>query len=166
MLRIPDGEKFHLLFPIRSVSFTSFSTLANWVTDSGFVRFQVGKATYSVADSFEQDEIEEDTSLYVVVDRLVKKTDDDFRTRLADSLRVVQEKGNGYISLFLLESSLFEHYSLHAACPYCMYSIDDLHISNFSFNSHHGACETCHGIGFSTTFLEADVINSRLSLAE
>lgn len=58
------------------------------------------------------------------------------------------------------------HYSLHASCPYCHTSLEDLSISHFSFNSHHGACEVCHGIGFSTTFLEEDIINPRLSLAE
>ncbi len=42
----------------------------------------------------------------------------------------------------------------------------DLTLSNFSFNSHHGACEVCHGIGSSTTFLETDITNPKLTLAE
>lgn len=39
-------------------------------------------------------------------------------------------------------------------------------MSNFSFNSHHGACPTCHGLGSSTTFLEKDIVNPELTLAE
>jgi excinuclease ABC subunit A len=41
ILLFPNGEKMHLMFPVRSVEFSSFASVANWVTDAGFVRFQV-----------------------------------------------------------------------------------------------------------------------------
>jgi len=44
--------------------------------------------------------------------------------------------------------------------------MDDLTISNFSFNSHHGACLSCHGLGSSITFLEADITKPELTIAE
>lgn len=64
------------------------------------------------------------------------------------------------------EGNELAHFSIHASCPHCGYSIADLILSNFSFNSHHGACETCHGLGSFTTFLEKDIVNSELTLAE
>jgi excinuclease ABC subunit A len=61
-----------------------------------------------------------------------------------------------------------EIYAFHqnAACPICGYTQEDLILSNFSFNSHHGACEVCHGIGSFTTFREEDIVNPNLTLAE
>jgi len=58
------------------------------------------------------------------------------------------------------------HFSLHASCPLCEYSLEEPTLSHFSFNSHHGACETCHGLGSSTTFLEKDITSPNLTLAE
>ncbi len=65
--------------------------LAKRVTDIGFVRFQIGEVTYSVADPLDIT-VNEDDRVYVVVDRLIRKIDDNFDTRLVDSLRIALEK--------------------------------------------------------------------------
>jgi excinuclease UvrABC ATPase subunit len=65
--------------------------LAKRVTDMGFVRFQIGETTYSVADPLDIS-VDEDDTVYVVVDRLIKKIDENFDTRLVDSLRIALEK--------------------------------------------------------------------------
>jgi len=101
----------------------------------------------------------------VVVDRLVKKDDDTFHVRLTDSLRLAQEKSNGSVTLYS-ESAGFIPFSFQSSCPICDFHLEELILSHFSFNSHHGACEVCHGLGFSTQFHEKDIINPRLSLAE
>ncbi len=59
-----------------------------------------------------------------------------------------------------------DDFSTHSSCLLCGYSQEDLTISNFSFNSHHGACTDCHGLWSSTTFLESDIVNPELSIAE
>jgi excinuclease UvrABC ATPase subunit len=65
--------------------------LAKRVTDMGFVRFQIGDTTYSVADPLDIS-VDEDDTVYVVVDRLIRKIDENFDTRLVDSLRIALEK--------------------------------------------------------------------------
>ena len=90
--------------------------------------------------------------------------DDNFDTRLVDSIRIALEKWNGRVSISRWET--YSHFSLHASCPICNYQIENLNISNFSFNSHRGACTSCHGLGSSTTFLETDIVKSELTLAE
>lgn len=50
----------------------------------------------------EPTEIRDDTQVYVVIDRLIKKTDDTFQVRLTDSLRIALEKGNDRVSIFTL----------------------------------------------------------------
>ncbi len=70
------------------------------------------------------------------------------------------------MNVYDLETKKQESFYEHASCPICGYHQEELSLSHFSFNSHHGACPECHGIGTYTTFREEDVINPRLSLSE
>jgi excinuclease ABC subunit A len=165
-----EGTRFHILIPlILDADSRDFASIAKKVSDMGFVRFQIDTDTYSVADTIDRTLADTDKA-YVVIDRLVTKVDDTFLIRLTDSLRIALEKGNGYTSLFFLGEDggvgEFVHFSLHAACVKCDYHLEEIVLSNFSFNSHHGACETCHGLGSSTTFLESDITSPNLTLAE
>lgn len=55
------------------------------------MRFQIGENTYSVADSLDI-ELHENDKVYIVIDRLIKKVDENFDTRLSDSIRIALEK--------------------------------------------------------------------------
>jgi excinuclease ABC subunit A len=158
------GTKFHILVPLPDGEYREVADVAKKVTDMGFVRFQIWNQTFSVAD-FEEQDISQKEKIFVVIDRLVVKKDDAFHVRLTDSIRVALEHGGQMVSLYG-EDFGFVDFSFHAACPECHFSLPEVTLSNFSFNSHHGACEVCHGLGSSTTFLEADVISSGLSLSE
>lgn len=159
-----EGDRFHILTPLSGEDeIDSFETLSKRVTDIGFVRFQIGNVAYSVAD-IPDGIIPKNERIYIVIDRLIKKDEDNFWVRLADSLRIALEKWNGKVSICVWDS--YSHFSLHATCPICDFQIDNLSISNFSFNSPHGACIHCHGLGSSITFLETDIIKPELTLAE
>lgn len=166
MSKYVDGTKFHILTPLElDDTEVYFSEIAKKVTDMGFVRFQIGNQVYSVADEAQAIDVNE--RVYVVIDRLIKKSDEAFLVRLRDSLRIALERGNDMVSLVTLDAApVVKHFSLHAACPICGYHLEELSLSNFSFNSHRGACPTCHGIGSSITFREQDIINPELTLAE
>jgi excinuclease ABC subunit A len=164
-----EGAKFHVLIPLKlEEKDMQANAIAKIVSDMWFVRFQVEDDIYSVADGVERT-IGEDEKVYVVIDRLVKKEDDTFVVRLTDSLRIALEKWNWYVSIYTISDILwdnFTHFSIHASCPLCDYHLEELTLSHFSFNSHHGACETCHGLGSSTTFLEQDITSPNLTIAE
>ncbi len=73
-----EGDRFHILTPITlEESIDSIEILAKKVTDMGFVRFQIGDITYSVADILDRDIIKNEKT-YIVVDRLIKKDEDNF----------------------------------------------------------------------------------------
>jgi excinuclease ABC subunit A len=162
--KFDNGQKFHILMPLHDIENTTYSDIAKRVTDIGFVRFQIGSTTHSVAD-IEDIRLESREEVYVVIDRLVKKDDDTFHVRLTDSLRLAQEKSEGAVVLYSEEAG-FIPFSFQSSCPICDFHLEELILSHFSFNSHHGACEVCHGLWFSTQFHEKDIINPRLSLAE
>lgn len=92
MSKFGEGDRFHILTPLDLDDDTkTVNQISKRVADMGFVRFQIGDATYSVADSVDMD-IKEDEKIYVVVDRLIKKVDENFDNRLTDSLRIALEK--------------------------------------------------------------------------
>ena len=90
--KLDEGERFHILMRVDlDQENMTLEQLAKQVTDRGFVRFQIGETTYSVADSIDIS-IEPEDVVYIVVDRLIRKMDDNFDTRLVDSLRIALEK--------------------------------------------------------------------------
>ena len=103
-------------------------------------------------------------SIEVVVDRLVGAAD---RARLADSLETALDLGNETAILHLPDQKQDVILSQKFSCPDGHVALPEIHPRNFSFNSPHGACPDCTGLG---TKLEVDpelvIPNRRLSLAE
>ncbi len=83
-------------------------------------------------------------------DELSKAVQEDvdpaFRQRLSDSLETTLKLGNGVVLVSIVdgEEILF---SEKAACVYCGISLPEIAPRTFSFNSPHGACPTCTGLG-------------------
>ncbi|KKW22788.1 MAG: UvrABC system protein A [Parcubacteria group bacterium GW2011_GWA2_51_12] len=103
-------------------------------------------------------------SIEVVVDRLLGDAD---RARLADSLETALDLGNETAILHLPDRKQDVTLSQKFSCPEGHVALPEIHPRNFSFNSPHGACPDCTGLG---TKLEVDpelvIPNKRLSLAE
>ena len=97
---------------------------------------------------------------------LHEEIDPSFRQRLSDSLETTLKLGNGVVLVSIVdgEEILF---SEKAACVYCNISLPEIAPRTFSFNSPHGACPTCTGLG---TQLEVDpelvVTNQDLSILQ
>lgn len=164
-----EGTKFHILIdPVSERNFTSLVEVSKYVSDLGFVRFQIGEKIYSVAD--DMSEIAYEPGVKIIIDRLVVKAGESekhqFETRLKDSLSLAFDRGEGTLYLYFLDEKNLLSFHQDPACPICSFSQKELSLSNFSFNSHHGACEVCHGIGSFTTFREQDIVNPNLTLAE
>ncbi|WP_052889997.1 excinuclease ABC subunit UvrA [Thermogemmatispora carboxidivorans] len=89
-----------------------------------------------------------------------------FRQRLADSLETTLKLGNGValVSIVGGEEVLF---SERFACVYCGISLPEIEPRTFSFNSPHGACPACTGLGTQRE-LDAELLvtNPDLSIQE
>jgi excinuclease ABC subunit A len=81
-----------------------------------------------------------------VEDILHEEIDPAFRQRLTDSLETTLKLGNGVVLVSIIdgEEILF---SEKAACVYCGISLPEIAPRTFSFNSPHGACPACTGLG-------------------
>ena len=92
MSKFVEGTRFHILIPLfLDESFSSIDQIAKQVTTLGFVRFQIGENNYSVADTVHA-AVSPEEKIYIIVDRLIKKIDESFDTRLIDSVRIAFEK--------------------------------------------------------------------------
>ena len=81
----------------------------------------------------------------IIVDRI--EISPDSRSRLSDSIEQAAKLASGNIQIDSQDSPP-ENFSLNFACPDCGISIEEPQPRNFSFNSPHGACSTCTGLGF------------------
>jgi excinuclease ABC subunit A len=104
-------------------------------------------------------------SIDVVVDRF--KVRDDLRLRLSESFETATTLGEGNAIVTALDGSSGDTvYSTRFACSQCGYSLAELEPRAFSFNSPHGACPGCDGLGVSQYFdPDLIVVNPSVSLA-
>jgi len=110
----------------------------------------------------DEDGLEEPTLTTILHDDI----DPSLRQRVADSLETTLKLGNGVVLVSIVdgEEILF---SERAACVYCGISLPEIAPRTFSFNSPHGACPTCTGLGMQQEIdPELIVAHPELSIAE
>ena len=143
------------------------------VRKAGFVRVRVDGAVREIEEQFDLDRYKWH-DIDVVVDRIVVPAADDeeseeTRRRISDSVEQSLRLGAG-VMLFAPEGREEQTFSEHFACPnqsHPPYSVGEIEPRNFSFNSPHGACPTCTGLGVQMEIDELLVVpNRRLSINE
>lgn len=178
-----EGRKLLLLAPMVRGRKGQHEHVFEKVKKSGFVRIRIDGDVYNILELPELDKNKKH-DIEIVVDRLVvknyKKTYQELstgekievpnpeRSRLADSIETTLKFGEGIMMVQDNESKEQWLFSENFACPnHAEVSLPAVEPRHFSFNSPHGACETCHGLG---TKLEIDpalvIPNKNLTLAE
>ncbi len=143
---------------------------------AGFVRVRVDGQVRDLGEDIDLDKNRRHT-IEVVVDRLVTEEPGeapaaesdapaDSRSRLADSVETALRLGAGVVQV-AIEGEEERLYSEHFACVYCGISLGEMAPRNFSFNSPHGACPECTGLGVKME-LDPDLVipNKNLTLAQ
>src|SRR6185437_15584856 len=109
----------------------------------GFTRVKVDGEQRLLDEEIELDKKFKHT-IEVVVDRLVMK--EDLRTRLAQSIETAVALAEGLVVIDVVDAEELT-YSERFACPEHGVSLPELQPRIFSFNSPHGACPRCTGLG-------------------
>jgi len=144
----PEGTRFMVMAPIVRGRKGEFGKAFEELRSDGYARVKVDGEVRLLEDGIVLDKkFKHDVS--VVVDRLVMR--EDSRKRLADSIETAVGLADGMVEIEILspgeapgEVLLF---SERFACPVHGPSIVELEPRIFSFNSPHGACERCTGLG-------------------
>ncbi|MGZ7160093.1 MAG: excinuclease ABC subunit UvrA, partial [Methanobacterium sp.] len=163
-----EKTKIQILAPVVKDRKGEHHKLLEDLKKKGFVRIRVDGEIVSLDDDINMDKNKKH-SVEVVVDRLVIRYDVDFKRRLADSVETALELGEGLIIILYQENG--ENYekvfSEHFACTECGINFEEISPRTFSFNSPHGACSTCNGLG-SKLEIDTDLVipDKSLSLEE
>ncbi|MGQ9716397.1 MAG: excinuclease ABC subunit UvrA [Anaerolineae bacterium] len=170
VLALPAGTRFMVLAPLVKDRKGHHQAVFEDVRKAGFVRVRVDGVVRDVDEEIALDRYKLHT-IEAVVDRLVipDEIDDGFRTRLTDSVETALRLGDGVVVICDVSADPPRDllYSEKLACPVCGISLPEIEPRTFSFNSPHGACPTCQGLG-TRTELDPDLIvpNPDLSLEE
>jgi excinuclease ABC subunit A len=126
----------------------SQKTLINKLKRDGFARVRVDGEIIDLESLVALSEAT-NHSIDVMIDRLIRKTG--LRNRLADSLELAMSLSEGRVLVDLYapgaEAPTSLQFSEKAVCPSCGISYPDFEPAHFSFNSPHGACPACDGLG-------------------
>jgi excinuclease ABC subunit A len=143
ILRLPGGTRFTVNAPVVRDRKGEYKDLLEELRADGFTRVKVDGEQRLLEEDIDLDKKYKHT-IEVVVDRLVMKPD--LRTRLAQSVETAVALAEGLVTIDIVdgESTTF---SERFACPDHGVSLPELQPRVFSFNSPHGACPRCTGLG-------------------
>ncbi len=161
ILKLPDGTRLLVLGPVLRDRKGEGETFYQAARKAGFSRVRVNGVQHDLDDAPKLDK-KRKHSIEVIVDRFIVRHPVDEkgaklpppdRSRLADSVETAMKLGDGLVIVASAAEEgkpVFEErlFSEKLGCPYDGTVIDDLQPRSFSFNSPHGACPECTGLGF------------------
>ena len=144
VMMLPEGTKFMVLAPVVRGRKGEYGKLFEELRSDGFTRVKVdGELRRLEEDIVLDKKYKHDIS--VVIDRLVMRPD--LRKRLADSIETAVARAEGIVDIEDVDSGEVTTYSERFMCLHCGTSMPELEPRMFSFNSPHGACPRCTGLG-------------------
>src|SRR5437899_2859558 len=144
IVALPAGVRFRVNAPVGRDRKGEYKDLFEELRNEGFSRIKVDGVQYTLDEPPTLDK-KFKHSIEVVVDRLVMK--EDLRTRLTQSVETAAALAEGLVAVDLVDSGETMTYSQNFACPEHGVSLPELQPRIFSFNSPHGACPRCTGLG-------------------
>ena len=189
---LPEEARLLILSPLVRARKGTHQTVLEEIRKTGFVRARVDGRVYELDEDIQMDRYKIHT-VEAVVDRLVIRHPEDeeqvqaARSRLTDSIETALKFGDGYITVHWLNPTSEDAdpfagtgdngkvdrkqegkdilFSEHLACPEHGSVLTEVEPRTFSFNTPHGACPECQGLG-GTLEIDADLLipDSNLSL--
>lgn len=160
----PEGSRLMILAPVIVDKKGEFQHIPEQYQRAGFARVRVDGILYAL-DEFPQLDKQKKHTIEVVVDRVMNNADS--RARIAQSAEQALEIAEGVVRVVNADDTTEKIYSERFACAdHPDVEIPELAPRLFSFNSPHGACPVCTGLG---NRLEVDpelIINPGLTIAE
>ena len=152
---LPDGSRLLLLAPLVRGRKGTHQAVLEEVRKAGFARARVDGQVYELEEDIQMDRYKIHT-IEAVVDRLIIRSYEDAseaeasRSRLTDSIETALKFGDGYLIIEDLSDPTAPrdlYFSEHLACPEHGVSLPEIEPRTFSFNTPHGACPDCQGLG-------------------
>ena len=165
---LPEDSRLLILAPLVRGRKGTHQGVLEEIQKAGFVRARVDGRVYELEEEIQMDRYKIHT-IEAVVDRIVirhtnsEEDNQAFRSRLTDSIETALKFGEGYLTVQLVSSVQQQpgpedggleriqeqdiHFSEHLSCPVHGVSLPEIEPRTFSFNTPHGACPDCQGLG-------------------
>jgi excinuclease ABC subunit A len=155
VLGMTEGTRLLILAPIVRGRKGEYRKELQDLQKRGFQRVKVDGKLYEIAEvPALNKKLKHD--IEVVVDRVVVRSD--IKTRLADSIETALNLADGIAFAENADKDERTIFSAKFACPVSGFTIEEIEPRLFSFNSPHGACPTCDGLGSKMYFDAAMVV--------
>ena len=164
IMGLEDGTRFMVLAPIVRGRKGEYGKQLEELRSEGFTRVKIDGELRLLEEEIVLDKkFKHDIS--VVVDRLIMRPE--LRKRLADSVETAVALADGILEVQTLPDDRVLTFSERFACLHCGISMPELEPRMFSFNSPHGACPRCTGLG-SQMEIDPDLVvpDPSLSIAD
>ena len=152
--KLPVDSKLLILAPVVRGRKGTYQAVFDEIRKAGFVRVRADGIVYSLDEEINLDRYKIHT-IEAVVDRLIIGTHDTeeeqkaARSRLTDSIETALKVGEGFVTVqnLSMDPPRDLQFSEHLACPEHGVSLTEIEPRTFSFNTPHGACPDCQGLG-------------------
>ena len=157
-----ERSKLLLLAPFLVEEGRKIEEKLNILQQQGYARIKVNDTVVRIDEA---DAIKKTDKLFLVVDRIIKKDDEDFYNRLADAVQTAFFEGKGEAFIEDLTTGKQRHFSNSFELDGMSFLEPNVHL--FSFNNPYGACPTCEGYG-DVIGIDEDLVipNTALSVYE
>ncbi len=152
---LPDSSRLLILSPLVRGRKGTHQAVLEEIRKTGFVRARVDGVVHELDEDIQMDRYKIH-NIEAVVDRVLLHHDPDpeenkaFVTRLTDSIETALKFGDGYLIVQDITDPKAPHdmyFSEHLACPEHGSVLPEIEPRTFSFNTPHGACPDCQGLG-------------------
>mgnify|MGYP001047341781 CR=1 FL=1 len=152
--KMSEGSRLQILAPLVRERKGTYQSVFEEIRKAGFVRVRVDGKTHTLDEEFNLARYKKHT-IEAVVDRLILRRGDGeedakaARSRMTDSVETALKFGDGYVTVenLSVDPPRDTQFSEHLACPEHGSVITEIEPRTFSFNTPHGACPTCQGLG-------------------
>lgn len=138
------GKKIYMLAPVVRNRKGHYKELFEQINKKGYLTVRVDGEIREIIPGMRLDRYKMH-SVEILVDKLV--VSNKFENNLKASLRTAMKLGEGLIMIQDVENNEVRHFSRELMCPTTGLSYSEPAPHNFSFNSPHGACPKCKGLG-------------------
>jgi excinuclease ABC subunit A len=157
-----EGEKLLLLAPIILEKGRTIENKLLALLQQGYSRIKLGDRIVRL-DDLKGEKLPK--KIYLVVDRIITKNDEDFLNRLADAVEIAFFEGKGELQIENISNSSLTVFNNRFEADGISFLSPNIHL--FSFNNPYGACKTCEGYG-DVIGIDSDLVvpNTALSVFE
>ncbi|WP_231184867.1 excinuclease ABC subunit UvrA [Haladaptatus sp. DYF46] len=177
VLDLPEGTKAKIAAPVVRDQKGAFADLFDDLVSDGYSRVEVDGEEFDLTLDRPDLDKNYDHTIDVIVDRV--KVSEEARSRINDSVETALEEAEGVMKLIVPDAPadvnlgsesrstgdlagdgddrLVVEFSEELACTHCGIDFREIETRSFSFNSPHGACPECEGIG-ETKEIDEDLV--------